>query len=89
VGLGGQVSDRAQVFVGNATSNRIFLGTLERWFSNSLVLPAAAAVPGLQLDILVWQASTQLCFLGRRILVKAHALSCIKLFELLILIMKS
>lgn len=48
-----EVSDRAQVFVGNATSNRIFLGTLERWFSNSLILPAAAAVPGLQLDILV------------------------------------
>jgi beta-galactosidase len=48
-----EVNDRAQVFVGSTTSNRIFLGTLERWSRNSLTLPAAAAVPGLQLDILV------------------------------------
>ncbi|KAG0588316.1 hypothetical protein KC19_2G233900 [Ceratodon purpureus] len=48
-----EVYDRAQVFVGNTTRNRIFLGTLERWSSNSLTLPAAAAVSGLQLDILV------------------------------------
>ncbi|KAG0618989.1 hypothetical protein M758_4G107400 [Ceratodon purpureus] len=48
-----EVYDRAQVFVGSTTNNRIFLGTLERWSRNSLTLPAAAAVPGLQLDILV------------------------------------
>jgi beta-galactosidase len=48
-----EVNDRAQVFVGSATNNRMFLGTLERWSRNSLTLPAAAAIPGLQLDILV------------------------------------
>ncbi|XP_024366649.1 beta-galactosidase 8 isoform X2 [Physcomitrium patens] len=48
-----EVYDRAQVFVGSATNNRIFLGTLERWSRNTLTLPASASVSGLQLDILV------------------------------------
>lgn len=48
-----EVYDRAQVFVGSNSNNRLFLGTLERWSRNSLTLPPAAAVPGLQLDILV------------------------------------
>lgn len=51
--VGEQVNDRAQVFVGSSTNNRMFLGTLERWSRNSLTLPAAAAIPRFQLDILV------------------------------------
>lgn len=54
-----QVYDRAQVFVGSATNNRIFLGTLERWSRNTLTLPASASVSGLQLDILVRPQITQ------------------------------
>jgi beta-galactosidase len=56
VGLGvgkWQVYDRAQVFVGSTTTKRLFVGTLERWSHNTLVLPAAAALAGLHIDILV------------------------------------
>ncbi|CAK9867730.1 unnamed protein product [Sphagnum jensenii] len=48
-----QVYDRAQVFVGNNSANRMYLGTLERWSANSLTVATAAALPGSQLDILV------------------------------------
>jgi beta-galactosidase len=48
-----QVYDRAQVFVGSTTTKRLFVGTLERWSHNTLVLPAAAALAGLHIDILV------------------------------------
>ncbi|CAM6096522.1 unnamed protein product [Calypogeia fissa] len=59
-----EVHDRAQVLVvplltitiegGQATIPKsIYVGTLERWSSSSLKLPAAAAFPGSQLDILV------------------------------------
>lgn len=45
--------DRAQIFVGSTAADRLFVGKLERWSHNSLVLSAAAALPGSQLDILV------------------------------------
>jgi beta-galactosidase len=48
-----QVYDRAQVFVGNNSANRMYLGTLERWSANSLTVATAAALPGSQLDIVV------------------------------------
>ncbi|XP_024391884.1 beta-galactosidase 17 isoform X2 [Physcomitrium patens] len=48
-----EVYDRAQVFVVSASKNRMFLGTLERWSSNSIMLPTAAAVADFRLDILV------------------------------------
>lgn len=58
-----QVHDRAQVFVVSPTISTdgsqatvpkaMHIGTLERWSSPLLQLPTAAAVPGLQLEILV------------------------------------
>jgi hypothetical protein len=58
-----QVHDRAQVFVVLPTttsdgsrvtvSKTTYIGTLDRSSNFALQLPIAAAVPGLQLDILV------------------------------------
>jgi hypothetical protein len=58
-----QVHDRAQIFVALPTTSSdgsqvtvpktMYIGTLDRSSSLSLQLPIAAAVPGLQLDILV------------------------------------